>query len=133
MSFYDRYLTLCKDHGLQPHSQRAAELFGVTRDTLSTWRKGGMPRSDTLILIANHFKVSVDYLICRTDDPTDYTLGTPSPVPAQTPTLTPPQAPPRILALWQQLDQMDQIRVEAYVEGMLVSDKYRIQNAKKTG
>lgn len=159
MNFFDRYLQLCEANNLLPRSEKAAKMFGVTRATITSWDKNqSIPKGDTLIHIADAFGVSVDYLVGRTDDPVDYSNpdlqaelagaamdalgGDPKkalafqqavaqdaasdPGPRQT-------ATPRILTLWNQLDLMDQVRVEAYIEGMLATDKYRIQQAKKMG
>lgn len=74
MPFYERYEELCKKNGIKPISQEAGELIGVTRATISAWkRKGLAAKADVLVLIADKFGVSLDYLLGRTDDPTDYT------------------------------------------------------------
>lgn len=140
MDFFDRYTALCKEKGLQPSSQKTADMIGVTRATISTWGKSrNTPKGETLVAIADGLGVTVDYLLGRTDDPTDRT-GAPSvvqltaPTPAAPTDPAPPAPPtPRILTLFNQLDTMDQVRVEAYVEGMLASEKYRVQQSKKMG
>lgn len=125
MTFFDRYTDLCSQQGLQPMSQKAAKAFGVTRATIVAWgQKNTIPKGETLVLIANHFNVSADYLLGRTDDPTDYAAA----ALAQT-----VAGQPRILTLYNQLDSIDQVRVESYVEGMLSTDKYRSAPLTKMG
>lgn len=123
MTFYDRYATVCLSRGIEPCSQKAAELFHTTRATLSTWNtKGTTPMGDTVLLIANTLGVSADYLLGRTDDQTDYAAH-PS---AATPAPTHP-----IAAMFDQLDKVDQARVEAYILSILESEKYNDQKKKR--
>lgn len=45
--------------------------LGISRAALSHYEKGRRePDYETLIKIADLFKVSLDYIMCRTDDPT---------------------------------------------------------------
>jgi transcriptional regulator with XRE-family HTH domain len=47
-----------------------ASLLGISRAALSHYEKGRRePDYDTLIKIADLFQVSLDYIMCRTDDP----------------------------------------------------------------
>lgn len=117
MSFFDRYVQLCAKQGIRPASQEAADAFGVTRATIVSWNKrGNLPKGDTLLRMADKFGVSVDYL-----------LGRPTAVHSSAP------APSSIQTLYDRLDATDQIRLEAYVEGLLASDKYRAQTKGKIG
>lgn len=112
MTFYERYATVCLSRGIEPCSQKAAELFHTTRATLSTWNtKGTTPMGDTVLLIANTLGVSADYLLGRTDDQTDYTAHP-------------------IAIMFDQLDKVDQARVEAYIVSILESEKYNDQKKK---
>lgn len=44
-------------------------LFGVANSTVSLWESGANePDADTLARIASHFRVSVDWLVGRTDE-----------------------------------------------------------------
>lgn len=50
-----------------------AGLIGVSRSTVSMWEIGAsQPDNELLVKIADIFRVSVDYLLGRTDDPIDY-------------------------------------------------------------
>lgn len=158
MEFFDRYLDLCNKRNLQPMSQKAADMFGVTRATITAWSKNKtVPKGDTVALIADALGVSTDYLLGRTEDPADYSnpdliaeLAGPvldalggdvkkaaafQRAVAQDVSQEGGQATqPRILALYYQLDAIDQVRVEAYIEGVLSTDKYRTaQPSQKTG
>ena len=53
MGFYERYEKICVLRGLQPCSRRAAELFNVTRATISACkRNANAPKGETVALIA---------------------------------------------------------------------------------
>ncbi len=58
--FYDRFVKLCKKKGVSP-SKAAAEM-GMNRSIVTFWKKGTIPKMDTLNRIATYFDVSVDYL-----------------------------------------------------------------------
>lgn len=74
MGFFERYKKLCADNGYEPTSQFMANAIGATRATISSWGKNGtVPKGETIAAIAEVFNVSSDYLLGRTDDPTDYT------------------------------------------------------------
>lgn len=123
MTFYERYATVCLSRGIEPCSQKAADLFRTTRATLSTWNtKGTTPKGDTVLLIADTLGVSADYLLGRTDDQTDHTThpGTATPAPTHP-----------IAAMFDQLDKVDQARVEAYIVSILESEKYNDQKKKR--
>ena len=73
MTFWERYEKLCIDAGYKPGSEQAAQVLGTNRGTISAWKKSGNPPTpDILARIADAYGVSTDYLLCRTDDPIDY-------------------------------------------------------------
>lgn len=120
MTFYDRYATICNSRGIEPCSQKAADLFGTTRATISTWNtKGTTPKGDTVALIANTLGVSSDYLLGRTDDPSD----------RATPCMDSEQQ--TIAEMYAQMDAIDQARVKAYMLSILESEKYNNQKEKR--
>lgn len=74
MRFYDQYERICNKKGIEPCSQSAAEMFNVTRATISQWNsRNKAPKGETVRIIADALEVSADYLLGRTNDPTDYT------------------------------------------------------------
>lgn len=120
MTFYDRYATVCLSRGIEPCSQKAADLFNTTRATLSTWNtKGTTPKGDTVLLIADTLGVSADYLLGRTDDQTDFAKKYAN------------VEQPSIDVMYNQLDEIDQARVKAYMLAILESEKYNAQKEKR--
>jgi transcriptional regulator with XRE-family HTH domain len=52
--------------------EQTAAVLGVSRSTIAGYEseeKKRIPREETLNKIADVFSVSIDYLLCRTDDP----------------------------------------------------------------
>lgn len=146
-NFYKRYEEKCIEKGLDPCAQSTAERMEVTRATISQWNKrGSIPKGETVKLMADMLGVSADWLLDRTDDPTDYTRGD---LIAQEsgPALDAlggdvakavafhravdadaarENAPtPYVLRIYERLDPMDQARVVAYIEGILTQDRYK--------
>lgn len=122
MNFYDRYAAVCAQRGLDPCSQKAADLFHVTRATISTWgKRANAPKGETVAIIADELNVSADYLLGRTDEQTDYVQSQGA---IATRTTTAPKRDPLLDAI-ARLDDTDRIRVEAYIDGLLTHDKYK--------
>lgn len=146
MTFWERYEKLCIDAGYKPGSEQAAQVLGTNRGTISAWKKSGNPPTpDILARIADAYGVSTDYLLCRTDDPIDYS----------NPELIAELAGAQLDALdgdvkkalafqrasaedWQreqatqgkgmqlyaELDENDRGKAEAFMQGLLSQDKY---------
>jgi len=74
--FYEIFKQLCKDRGISP--SKASDEIGFSRGSVSYWKKkyergeDAKPDSYTAAKIADYFRVSVDYLLGRTEDPIDY-------------------------------------------------------------
>lgn len=60
--FYDQFETLCKQTGERPYTL-ARKLGVASSSIISQWRKGSVPRQPMLEKIAEHFNVSIDYLL----------------------------------------------------------------------
>ncbi len=156
MGFYQRYADICKERGFDPCAQRTADMFGATKGTISVWKKNNStPKGETVALIADALGVSSDYLLGRTDDPTDYT--NPELIAEQRqdvldefdgdvqkavafqqavdedaakdrrPHKAVTETTPPIMRLINQLDEIDTIRIEAYVQGLLAAEKYAVK------
>ncbi|MCC8043869.1 MAG: helix-turn-helix domain-containing protein [Clostridiales bacterium] len=148
MTFYERYVNLCEQRKIEPCSQRMANTLNTTRGTISTWGKNNAtPRGETVKLIAEVFGVSTDYLLGRTDDPTDYTdpdliayLAKPvmeyfngdvqktaffERAVADNARKGKDDRHAQIIKLYDQLDDIDKVRIESYIEGILTNDKYK--------
>lgn len=67
MNFYDRYEELCQEHGMKPQNPKMQEVVEVSSGTISGWKKGVMPKTETVIRIAKYFGVTTDYLLCLSD------------------------------------------------------------------
>lgn len=65
--FCERLKNLRKEQCLK--QEQLAELINVSRQTIGSYENGTTePPLDTLVTIANVFNVSLDYLLCRTDN-----------------------------------------------------------------
>lgn len=127
MSFYDRYAAIAEKRGLDPCSQKAADLFGSTKATISKWNtKDITPIGTTVAAVADALEVSTDYLLGRTDDPTDYAKGkTKSAAPAPQKTVVfPNQSNDNLIQLISKLDPADRLRAEGVIQGLLMQEKY---------
>lgn len=108
MDFYERYEYLCKKRGIDPCSDKTAELIGVKKGTISSWKvKGTIPRATAVAAIADAFHISADYLLGRTDDPSDF-AGFDSD--------------------YAKLDASDRAKIDGFLQGLLASDKYKKQS-----
>lgn len=149
MNFYDRYTAICTERGIEPCSQKAAEAFGVTRATISVWnKKNTAPKGETVKAIADVLGVSCDYLLGRTEDPTDYSNSdlaaeVAGPVldyldgdikkavdfhKAVDADVQKEKAQiPDVLKMYNKLDSSDKIKVEGIIQGLLLQDKYQVK------
>ena len=67
-SFSERIKELRRKHGMTQVA--LGKIIGVTRDSIYTYEKGiNYPEVRNLIILADHFDVSIDYLVGRTDNP----------------------------------------------------------------
>lgn len=108
MNFFDRYAAACSKCGIIPGSQRAADLFGVTRSIISIWKtKNKMPSAETVVKIARALNVSADYLLCLSDE--DRQLD---------------EKRPDVTILYERLDDVDKGKVDGFIQGLLIQEKY---------
>lgn len=127
MSFYERYEKLAKEYGLLPISEDAAKKINVQRATISVWKRDNkIPTPKILIDIANAYGVSTDYLLCRTDDPTDYTriTGQNKLTAAQKIATQAEEEAEYFSSMYMSLDEIDRAKVQAYIEAKLDDEKY---------
>lgn len=59
--FYNQLEKLCLQHGITPSS--VTQLLGMSKGTMSNWKKGGTPNGDAVVRFSEHFNVSTDYLL----------------------------------------------------------------------
>jgi transcriptional regulator with XRE-family HTH domain len=65
--FFERFYALCRKHHTSPNAVGA--LLGASSGSITAWKKGVLPRSAMVSAIADHFQVSVDYLLGESDTP----------------------------------------------------------------
>lgn len=65
--FYENFKRLCSERGTTPTA--VAKAMGISTSMTANWKKGGVPRADTLQKVADYFGVSVSYLLGVVDDP----------------------------------------------------------------
>ena len=125
MSFFERYAATCTEHGIEPCSQRAADLFGISRSTISSWNtKNTCPKGETVAAIADALGVSADYLLGRTDNPIDSANSAPVVEDVSRDYMG---AIPDFVSKFRMLDDVDKAKAEAYLDGLLSADKYRTE------
>ena len=148
MNFYERYAQTCSKRGINPCSQKTAEMFGTNRGTISMWnKKGSTPNGDMVAAIADALEVSAVYLLGRTDDPTDYSNGdlianVAGPIldhfdgdvkkalafkAAVDADALAERNTPNVIKLYNMLDSEDKIKIEGVIQGLLLADKYKNQ------
>lgn len=107
MAFYERYALICAEKGIDPCSEKTAQMLGVTRATISQWgRKNTAPKGETVAVIADKLNVSADYLLGRTDCSDDVKDDS-------------------LKSLFDKLDEIDRAKAEAYMTALLSADKYK--------
>lgn len=132
MTYYERYARIAEQMNLDPCSQQAADLFGLTKATISSWNiKSTTPKGETVAIMADKLGVSADYLLGRTDDPTDFTkkgipvgefISAEKISAIRKPTISAADA--SVLRLLNRLDAADRLRAEGVIQGLLMQDKY---------
>lgn len=58
--FYQTFFQLCESKGIAP--SKVAQEIGLNKSSVSYWKKGSIPKMDTLKALAQYFNVTVDYL-----------------------------------------------------------------------
>lgn len=105
--FYNRLKELCDSQG-KSLTNVISEL-GMSSGNLSKWKKGKVPKSDTIHALAEYFGVSSDYLL-GIDDVKQRTLAA---LDAQTLTLTSEEV--GIILNYRNLDNEGQIMVKSTI------------------
>lgn len=59
--FYENFKRLCSERGTTPTA--VAKAMGISTSMTANWKRGGVPRSDTLQKVADYFGVSTSYLL----------------------------------------------------------------------
>lgn len=59
--FWERFYNECKKNNISPN--KLATEINIASGTVTKWKKGIIPNGETLILISDYLKVSIDYLL----------------------------------------------------------------------
>ncbi len=70
---YENILSLCKQRGIS--ITRLSVEIGVGNSAPTKWKRGSIPRMDTLEKIADYFGVSVSFLLSSHDSPDSFKMG----------------------------------------------------------
>ena len=146
--FMDRYLDLCETNNVKPFGDRAAKIAQVSKGTILAWKRNdNIPPGDVVANIATAFETTTDYLLGlsdhkypvpqiynTTDGNSNLTVnanatenGTVETTihTTATPAAKDDDAVNEIRPDYMKLDPLDRARVQAYITGLLVADKYR--------
>lgn len=70
MSFFERYALCCREKGIAPVGQAAADAIGCNKSTISAFAKNGnTPKGDIIAGAARMLDVTADYLLGLSDSP----------------------------------------------------------------
>lgn len=67
MCFFDRISALCKERGTSPSA--VAREIGLNNSSATYWKRGSIPKGDTLQKLAIYFGVTTDYLLGNVAEP----------------------------------------------------------------
>ena len=59
--FWKNFLQICNDKNTTPTA--VVSELGISRGSVTGWKKGSVPNDGTLLKLADYFGVSVDYLL----------------------------------------------------------------------
>ena len=120
MIFFERYAAACQRKGYDPCSISISKIIGASVSTISHWKQSAIsPKGDILVNIADNLDVSCDYLLGRTDDMTDYTK------------MMYRTTNENVIRNFERLDTVDKKRIEGYMDGLLVNEKYNKKNKEE--
>lgn len=120
MKFFERYLALCYERKIPPMAQSTADEWHISNAAITNWKKrDNIPKGDIIVRIADFFGVSADYILCRTDDRTDYAHEK----------LALSENEMRLIHLFRSVNEQVQNGVFAFLEGSITNE----QENKKAG
>ena len=98
--FWDIFFNLCKNNGTTP--TRIVKALGISQGSVTQWKNGKVPLHGTLLKIAEHFNVSVDYLLGNAPPPEEEK--------------SPAELHQELAELWEQLDEASREEAMRYLE-----------------
>ncbi len=105
--FWEKYEILCKQKGKSPNA--FAKEIGAGTSACTYWKKGAIPKGETLLKIAECFDCSVDYLLGRTENPTAHIKSS--------------EANNQLIAMLAQLTPTEQKMISLQIKGILTAKK----------
>lgn len=105
--FWDRYELLCKQKGKSPNA--FAKEIGAGTSACTYWKKGVIPKGETLEKIADCLECSVDYLLERTDNPKSHIKSS--------------ETNNQLIELLTQLTPTEQEMISLQIKGLLTAKK----------
>ena len=67
--FYDIFIKLCKERSVS--ASFVMKEIGLNKSNATFWKRGSIPKGDTLQKLAQYFNVSVDYLLGKSAEKAD--------------------------------------------------------------
>lgn len=64
MTFYECFVNLCESIGKKPNT--VGKELGIGSSIITQWKNGSIPSTEKILLLANYFDVSTDFLLGRT-------------------------------------------------------------------
>lgn len=130
--FYDQFVKLCKARGVSPSAVMVS--IGLNKSNATFWKRGSIPKGDTLQKLADYFGVSVDYLLGISDSAwakaeqqirdtsRPSILGEPLPEDVQ-----------RVASSMEQMNEEGRGKVVDYAEDLEASGRYKKRGAAGMG
>lgn len=116
----ERLIALQERSGMK--QKQLQQELGLSNSAFSDWKKGkGRPSVEALIKFSEYFNVSMDWLAFGGEDMFKNQTGTVSPHEAT------------LLMKFRSLSDEQQVRLEAYLDGMLDTNAIREAEAKDVG
>ena len=111
--FYENFKRLCSERGTTPTA--VAKAMGISTSMTANWKKGGVPRADTLQKVADHFGVSTSYLLGNVQLDLQHFAAK-----EKEPTVT---VDPKLLSLIDSMSEEELADLERYAEFILSKKK----------
>lgn len=71
MAFYDNFIFLCENIGKKPNT--VGKELNIGSSIITQWKNGSVPSIEKVLLLADYFNVSADFLLGRTTNPASST------------------------------------------------------------
>ena len=106
--FWKRFYILCEKHKTKPLN--VVNTLSIGAGSITKWKNGSIPNSETLLKIADYFNVTVDYLLGRDEISQNQIITLDETVIA-----------------YMKLDEIDRAEIKGTIKQMLKADKYSVK------